>query len=173
MGKILLSKNKLSVKVLILTLVLLLQGALAYGESLGAEGEKDLEDAMKGTQDDITYIYKNGELKLDWGQKNTGGYEISIKDFSMDNNKLIVDYTLTSPGDAPVIQVITHPSDTKTIPSEMRDFDQIELNLLEHKKLDDEKRLDEEEKLYEDEKEEKSKLLTLILRLIRMLPFNF
>ena len=287
MGRTLLSKNKLFIKVLVLVLVLLSQGAFAYGESLEAEGEKDLEpgavlemkteefekgkeikfdiknvgeteltfarmfeveyyneesenwetieldivwpqdmimllpgeshtqtlnqdnfaqeakkglyrinkdiqcfdtgkefelqeefeiipktskeETIEGIQDDITYIYKNGELKLDWGQKNTGGYEISIEEFSIDDNKLIVDYALTSPGDAPVIQVITHPTDTKTIPSEMREFDEIELNLLEHNILEEEK-LDEEDD--EEEKEEKDKLFSLILRLFRLLPFN-
>ena len=149
-------KNLLLGKAKFLSLVLVLILTLS---SIGIVGAQEFK-----ADSDVSYSYIDGEIKLDWGTKNTGGYDIEIKDFNLDNNTLIVDYTLTSPGGAPVPQVITNPTDTKAVPEELKEnFDEIELNLLEHTTLD--------EKEIEEPTEEKNFLYTIILKLIRMLPF--
>ena len=114
--------------------VLLLTPDKSSSEEEGFEAER----YMIGRDEEVKFMYDREThiLELDWGRKNTGGYQVTIEKFERENGALRVDYKLVSPGSAPVPMVITYPSDERVVPEEKRNFDCITLNLIEHSKLD-------------------------------------
>lgn len=73
--------------------------------------------------DDVTYNFITGsdgnrQLELDWGQKPSSGYTISITNMEMVGDTLYVTYKTTEPSpDSINLSVITEPKDTKDLPA--------------------------------------------------------
>lgn len=96
----------------------------------------------------VSYYIEDNVITLDWGTKSTGGYIIEITEIKMDSeDNLVVIYKTTSPApDEPVTMAITNPTDSKEIPEEYQDFEDVVLkDATEEKIKDDEKEDDEKE----------------------------
>ncbi|UMZ72993.1 stalk domain-containing protein [Natranaerofaba carboxydovora] len=114
----------------------------------GVDGYSELND--------IEYEYYDNNVKLDWGEKPTGGYYISVEDIYKQGDDLIVEFYVTVPGDSAVTQAITNPRHQEEVDKEYRDFDNIELDLTEVIVLGEEEEDDSEvvEKPDKDEEDE-------------------
>ena len=95
-----------------------------------AEKPEEIEEPKEA--EDVTYEIEGDEIILSWGEKPTGGYAINIEEVKIDNEVLMVSYSLRSPGEDEIVtQAITYPEDSAEIPGE---FEEVQLKLLEHQK---------------------------------------
>ncbi len=72
----------------------------------------------KRRTDDVSYYIKDNTITLSWGEKPTGGYDVTIEKMEIKDKELQVYYSLISPAPGNIVtQVITYPEDSAAIPA--------------------------------------------------------
>ena len=125
------SKKWLLLGAVVVVTLLAAGGILAHNNW---EGENEVKNGTGEAEEveEVTYEIEGDEIIISWGEKPTGGYAISIEDIDIEENDLVVYYSLRSPSeDEMVTQAITYPEDSAEIPG---DFEDVKLELVEHKK---------------------------------------
>ena len=126
-------QNRFAVLGVIVVVLLLVGGGLWAFNTMGNGGDgvqdgepTELNGDNGANGDEVSYTVEDGKITLDWGEKPTGGYKITIEDLQVVDNTLVVDYSLVSPApDDIVTQAITYPEDSADLPED--DFEDVEL----------------------------------------------
>ncbi|GEM_PF-3287940 len=118
----------------IVVVLLLIGGGIIGCNIIGEEGDAVDENLHKGVdeerrENDVSYKIDEETITLDWGEKPTGGYQITIENLEIVDDVLVVDYSLVSPGEDDIVtQALTYPEDSAPLPD--GDFEQVKLNLV-------------------------------------------